>query len=156
MLDVDFRGSLVLSTASLHFLCPPLSSALLSTALSYSFYFSALCLVVGKKGPDNSALVSTSLLSFSPSLVAFGELRPFSLEIEDALGSTYTYYLTILMSTTVRRRTNFHLKFWLWAFQLCTSIIKDNQMKTSIKFDSPVQYFIVMSNTDLCNQSINP
>lgn len=49
-----------------------------------------------KKGPDNSALVSTSLLSSSPSLVAFGELRPFCLEIEDALGSIYTYYLTIV------------------------------------------------------------
>ncbi len=74
--DVDSRGSPVLSTASLHFWSRLLSPALLSTALSFSF--SALCLVVGKKGPDNSALVSTSLLSSSPSLVAFGELRTFS------------------------------------------------------------------------------
>lgn len=69
--DVDSGGSHVQTKASLHCWCP----LLLSKALSFSF--SAFCLVVGKKGPDNSALVSTSLLSSSPSLVAFSELRPF-------------------------------------------------------------------------------
>lgn len=63
------------SWLKLHFTAGVLSSLLLSKALSFSF--SAFCLVVGKKGPDNSALVSTSLLSSSPSLVAFSELRPF-------------------------------------------------------------------------------
>jgi len=60
----------------LHDTADVLSSLQLSKALSFSF--SALCLVVGKKGPDNSALVSTSLLSSSPSLLVFGALRPFS------------------------------------------------------------------------------
>lgn len=70
------------SCLRLHYTSDVLSSlpALLSTALSFSF--SALCLVVGKKGPDNSALVSTSLLSSSPSLVAFGGLRPFSYKMK--------------------------------------------------------------------------
>lgn len=136
-------------------------SALFCSPVHRSFFlcFSALCLVVGKKGPDNSALVSTSLLSSAPSLVAFGELRSFSLETRDAQGSTctsFTYYLTVLMLTRVRRKTDFHLKFILWAFQLCSSTIKDNRTKSSITSDSPIQYFIVMSNTDLCKQSVNP
>lgn len=119
-----------------------------------------------KKGPDNSALVSTSLLSSSPSLVAFGDLRPFSLENEDALGSVYTYYtyynyyLSILMSTRVRTISHFHLKFrhclLIASIPVMHFNIEDIQMKTSSKFDSPIQYFIVMANTGLSIQSINP
>lgn len=56
--------------------CPLFFLLLLSEALFFSF--SAWHLVVGKNGPDNSALVSMTLLSSSPSLVAFGELWALS------------------------------------------------------------------------------
>ena len=79
--------------------------------------------MVGEKGPDNSALVSTSLplLLSLPGCLWWGE--GIQLRDEDVLESTYDFYtrcLTILVSLRVRSRSDTLIYSvdaakWLWS-----------------------------------------
>ena len=116
--------------------------------------------MVGEKGPDNSALVSTSLplLLSLPGCLWRGEA--IQLRDEDVIESTcdfYTCYLTILVSPRVRSRSDTFIysldsqvivKHSIFAPQSTSS-----ERKLWVSFDSAVQHFIASPNTDVIDFS---